>query len=228
MKLGTNRFIKKVKTNQKKKTSKIGQVILISVLLIFVFLYLSLHETSVKQSQLQIELNRKLSTTPTKHLYFIPIPSSDKVSKNKPSNKIGWRTYENYIAGYAIDFPDTLNIYEENAKNTGWDSTSGSICLTENKIIEEYKTCPKGLQVFYSVPYIDGKGGMGCGEFETKIQIGNSFYKTCMNNETMNGGGNFYLKHPTKKSEIGFNAVFSKQFNKQLVLEIFKTFKFIK
>ena len=181
---------------------------------------------SLKQNQLQTELNQKLSVTPTKHLYFIPIPSSASVSIKKLSEKKGWIRYENYIAGYTIDFPETLNIFETNEKSTGWDSISGNICLTENNMAE-YHQFSKGLQVFYSVPYIDGKGGMGCGGYESKIQIGDNLSKVCLNNERMSGGGNFYLKHPTRKSEVEFAAIFSEQVSKQLVLEILKTFRFI-
>lgn len=179
-----------------------------------------------------MSIQNKTNTTsipsPTTQLY-IPIPSSSSVSKRFSAEKKGWITYENYISGYAIDFPESLHFYESNYNVTFWEgSIQGSICLTESKVNYETDKCSTGLLIYYSTPYINGKGGMGCGKDQTQLQLRDTITYTCMDELHMGSAGINYVKHPSINSELGFTATFSAKNTKRNVLEILKTFRFIK
>ncbi len=179
--------------------------------------------------------NKKISPSvkPTKKqnlasIKYEPVPSSDKVSQQFKASKKGWLTYENYLGGYAIDYPDRLKLYESNIKTSNGEFGEGYLCLaiTETEVGDDYRDC-SGLLILYSTPYIIGKGGMGCGDDLTEINLRDRTMNICLNNERIGDAGLYYASHPAKKSEVGFRATFNTKLSKNDVLEILKTFRFI-
>lgn len=200
------------------------KILLFILLTAFLLVFLSQKINKNNNSAIELTQMRNLAS-----LQYELIPNSNKVSREFSSSRQGWVTYENYLGGYAVDYPKGLKFYDKNEKEVTWgEDSKGHLCLAVvGTVVEnEDRDCP-GLLIYYSIPTIIGKGGMGCGEDKTEIQLRDRTMNICVDETRLDSWGMYYLSHPTKQAEIGFSAVFTSGLSKDLILEILKTFRFI-